>query len=462
MGDEGREAQPGQPPGSASEDSSGPTLSAPSESAAAARQYNAALTRLDHACQSAPAWPPAPPPLDGSQLGRVNDNWRILPSDQPPRGAGVRGRLAGFVWRLIAPALQQQQSFNAALVDHLNRNTQGQAEGQQALAVLVPRLREAFDGLVRFESLLLQFLQQITPLVDSKERALQDAIGELHTIAALAQRAAAASRRDIERLSAPLAAGGGEVPAAGATSQPAPAAGPARDAYKYVGFEDRFRGSEAEIRARLADYVPYFAGAADVLDIGCGRGEFLDLLRQRGISARGLDVNPEMVEVCRSRGLQAVHGDALSYLHGLSDESLGGLIAVQVVEHLDANYLTAMLQAAFHKLRPGARIILETINPACWVAFFESYIRDLTHVRPVHPETLQYLLLASGFHQAEIVYRSPVGDKLQSVPPRPSPTGGASTPHELGELVAAFNANVERLNARMFTYLDYAAVAVRP
>ena len=164
VGDEGREAQPGQPPGSASEGSSGPTLSAPSESADAARQYNSALTRLDHACQSAPAWPPAPPPLDGSQLGRVNDNWRILPSDQPPRGAGMRGRLAGFVWRLIAPALQQQQSFNAALVDHLNRNTQGQAEGQQALAVLVLRLREAFDGLVRFESLLLQFLQQIDDL----------------------------------------------------------------------------------------------------------------------------------------------------------------------------------------------------------------------------------------------------------------------------------------------------------
>jgi hypothetical protein len=96
---------------------------------------------------------------------------------------------------------------------------------------------------------------------------------------------------------------------------------------------------------------------------------------------------------------------------------------------------------------------LETINPTCWVAFFESYILDLTHVRPVHPETLQYLLLASGFNRVEITYRSPVGDKLQAVA---APREGAG--ETLDELIAAFNRNVERLNARMFTYLDYAAI----
>ena len=80
-------------------------------------------------------------------------------------------------------------------------------------------------------------------------------------------------------------------------------------------------------------------------------------------------------------------------------ESLGGLFAAQVVEHLEPDYLMRFLDAAYHKLRPGSKIVLETINPACWFAFFSSYIRDITHVRPLHPDTLQYFLRASGFQK---------------------------------------------------------------
>jgi O-antigen chain-terminating methyltransferase len=373
----------------------------------------------------------------------------------------VRGRLAGFVWRLLGPALQQQLGFNAALVDHLNRDAAARARADQSLADLVSTMRDGFEGLVRFESFLLQFLQTITPLVDTKERAVLDAIAELRTVTGIAQRAAASTQRQVERFANELSRGGIDPssPAApGAASQPQDAqVRNSSNAYKYVGFEDRFRGSEDEIRARLEFYVPHFAGAADVLDIGCGRGEFLDLMRGHGIKARGLDLNGAMVEVCRERGLDAVQGDALEYLTSVPDDSLGGLIAVQVVEHLEPDYLMRLLETAFHKLRPESTIALETINPTCWVAFFESYIRDLTHVRPVHPETLQYLLLASGFNRVEIAYRSPVGDKLQAVA---APREGAG--ETLDELIGAFNRNVERLNARMFTYLDFAAIGRRP
>ena len=162
-------------------------------------------------------------------------------------------------------------------------------------------------------------------------------------------------------------------------------AAPTLDSYKYVGFEDRFRGSQADISARLESYVPLFAGASDVLDVGCGRGELLDLLRRAGVPARGLELNHEMAETCRARGLEVAEGDLLSYLQALPDGALGGLIAIQVVEHLDPDYLMRALDVAYHKLRPGARIVLETINPACWFAFFASYVRDLTHVRPLHP-----------------------------------------------------------------------------
>jgi O-antigen chain-terminating methyltransferase len=190
-----------------------------------------------------------------------------------------------------------------------------------------------------------------------------------------------------------------------------------------------------------------------VLDVGCGRGEFLELLAARGITARGLDSNHEMVEVCRAAGLEVHEGDVVSYLDGLPDASLGGLFAAQVVEHLQPGYLLRFVELAHHKLRPGAPLVLETLNPACWVAFFESFIRDITHVWPLHPETLRYLVLASGFTSAQIEWRSPVPpqDRLQ---PIAAPDATAS------DLVETFNANVEKLNARMFTFMDYAVVGV--
>ncbi len=119
-----------------------------------------------------------------------------------------------------------------------------------------------------------------------------------------------------------------------------------------------------------------------------------------------------MAELCRARGLDVTEADAVGYLSALPDESLGGLFAAQVVEHLQPGYLLQFLELAFHKLRPGGRIVLETLNPACWVAFFDSYIRDITHVWPLHPETLKYLVLASGFTRADLEYRSPVPPRI--------------------------------------------------
>jgi O-antigen chain-terminating methyltransferase len=131
---------------------------------------------------------------------------------------------------------------------------------------------------------------------------------------------------------------------------------------------------------------------------------------------------------------------------------LAGLFAAQVVEHLQPAYLLRFLELAFHKTAPGGTILLETLNPACWVAFFDSYIRDITHVWPLHPETLHYLVLASGFSAATIEYRSPVPEeqKLQPVPP----AFAAALPG----VADTFNENVAKLNAKLFTYLDYAVV----
>ncbi len=425
------------------------------ERADAHRRYNEALTALDRAIQSLPEWPAPPPPYDEQLITPINNAWKILP-DQQPKVSFIPSPVARVVWDTIGPVLQQQMAFNAALVDHLNRNAKAHREAHDALARALPAVREGFEALVRFESLLVQFLQQVTPVIDTKERALTDAIDELRNVTAVAQRTAMAVKRQIEQ-------GGGKPSGLpGAQGEPKGSPPPMVDAYKYVGFEDRFRGSEDEIRKRLTDFVPYFDGTTNVLDVGCGRGEFLDLLKAKGVSARGLDLNPEMVEVCLARGLEATSGDALTYLSGLPDESLGGLLAVQVIEHLEPDYLQRFLQTAFYKLKPGARMVLETINPACWVAFFESYIRDLSHVRPIHPETLQYLLHASGFSSVDVVYRAPIAEeaRLQRVTARPEHFGDQQV-DPLTELVSAFNRNMDRLNSRMFTFQDYAAVAIK-
>src|SRR5262249_24068450 len=148
------------------------------------------------------------------------------------------------------------------------------------------------------------------------------------------------------------------------------------------------RGSRETIRARVDDYLPILRTASDVLDVGCGRGELLDLLKQHGVSARGVDANHAMVELCRARGLSDEESDALTYLERQPDAGIGGLVAIQVVEHFEPAYLVRFLDAAYQKLRGGAPLVLETINPACWMAFFETFIRDPTHERPLHPETL--------------------------------------------------------------------------
>jgi O-antigen chain-terminating methyltransferase len=236
------------------------------------------------------------------------------------------------------------------------------------------------------------------------------------------------------------------------------------DSHKYLSFEDAFRGDPSAIRDRQRDYVAIFAGRDNVLDIGCGRGEFLELLRAGGIRARGLDVNHAMVAHCVEKGLDAHEGDALAYLRTLPDESLGGLMAAQVVEHLQPDYLLSLLEEAFRVFRPGSPIVLETINVASWYAFFSSYIRDVTHARPLHPETLRFFVLATGFLDADVRLLSPLPDaeKLQASPSVVRDVDLRTTGVEGRAVLAladAFDANTERLNRQLYGPHDYAVVA---
>ena len=133
-----------------------------------------------------------------------------------------------------------------------------------------------------------------------------------------------------------------------------------------------------------------------------------------------------------------------------------------MVEHLEADYLVRLTKEMHRVLRPGGRVIVETINPTSWVAFFSAYLRDITHRHPLHPDTLEYLLRAAGFRDVQVTYRSPppAVSRLERVPVdlalAATPAGAA-----VCKLAEAFNRNVDRLNDLVFADQDYAAIATR-
>ena len=439
-----------------------------------ARAYQEALAALLETLQHLAATPYAgdfPPPAPGA-----------------PRG--WRQRLSALAWRRV-PLLRQQRGFNAALLDALtqlvrhvdardhelsaaiSRLADDAAAAREALAAgeAAARTELAAGAAAAREQLARDFSDALGGAVDAmlkrwesmatREQRRQARVDELSQAAAAWRQATGALRQELERLQAAPATG---VPATGGAADPDAGqqlAAP-RDSFKYVGFEDRFRGAAVDIRARYADYARHFEGAADVLDAGCGRGEFLEILRERGIAAAGVDVNPGMVAECRARGLQVAEGDLLTHLRSLPDGALGGLFAAQVVEHLEPAYLLRLLDAAFLKLRPGSRIVLETINVASWSAFFQSYVRDITHVRPLHPETLAYLVGAAGFQDVDIAYRSPIPPEHRLArAPEPAGDGDGDGDAKIGNLTTAFNRNIDELNRLLFADQDYAVIAER-
>ncbi len=472
------------------------------------RRYNEALTAVDLSALRPHDLPHPPPAYDDSQITPINLSWNLLPHGTPTADASgpfgwLKQRLHGFVWRLVGPALSTQQAFNAALVDHLNRNVTAHRESERAITALIALQRDRTNEFLSFQGALISYLQNVTLYVDTRDRAiggqaqiinaalsaltddwlkhweamiareerfesrhpaLLRAYDELKEKVTLAQQTTLMLKREVEQLiteglRVETLATVDSAPTGTAPSTTTTSSAPDLDSFTYVGFEDRFRGSQDDIRARLVDYLPLFAGATNVLDIGCGRGELLDLFRSAGIGARGIDINHGMVEVSRERGLHAERADALGYLRALPDNSLDGLIAIQVVEHLEPSYLTRLIEVAFHKLQPGAPMVLETLNPACWVAFFESYIRDITHRWPLHPDTLRYLIQASGFSSVTVQFRAPVADadRLQHVPLLPPREGKEHNP-TLVDLVDIVNSHADKLNARLFTFMDYAAI----
>jgi len=188
----------------------------------------------------------------------------------------------------------------------------------------------------------------------------------------------------------------------------------------YVEFEDAFRGDSALLRARLDVYAPHLdsiperSDARCAVDLGCGRGEFLELLQSKGFEARGVDLNELMVESCIERGLDAVQGDAIAYLRSADAASLDVISAFHVVEHITFDQLVDLLDSARRALRTGGRLILETPNPENLIVGACNFYYDPTHRNPIPPATLQFLARARGFGRTEVLRLHPPETRLEA------------------------------------------------
>jgi O-antigen chain-terminating methyltransferase len=186
-------------------------------------------------------------------------------------------------------------------------------------------------------------------------------------------------------------------------------------ALDYTRFAERFRGPEERVKAGQRFYLDHFAGRREVLDIGCGRGEFLELMREAGIPAAGIDLSAECVAMCREKGLEARTADLFAYLGDLPEGSLDGIFCAHLVEHLPPDRLPRMIQLCATRLARGGVIAIETPNPECLAIFATYFYLDPTHVRPAPRQLLEFYFAENGLGAIEFRKLSPAVDTMPAL-----------------------------------------------
>ena len=316
-------------------------------------------------------------------------------------------------------ALLQRATAMRATVDEMAASVE--ARFNQAIAAASESTAATAEALSRLErekspralpailvSRVVSLQSEVQTVSDGTRAGLEELRRQL--AASLGTLNRAASR--VEELDLRLASRIAELEKA-ARGEPRLAADTRLDEF-YLAFEDRMRGTQEDVRNRVSVYVPYVtkAGAgtarAPVLDLGSGRGEWLEVLREAGLEARGVDMNAAMARDCRARGLDVTEGDALEYLARLPDRSLGAVTGMHVVEHFTFRQRIALLDQALRVLVPGGLAILETPNPENLTVGGNTFWTDPTHISPIPPQAMQVIAELRGFHPVEILRLHPM------------------------------------------------------
>ena len=356
---------------------------------------------------------------------RAGSSWTA-----PLRRAAKRA-LRPVITRFVQPRIAREvdAAFTGVRTSFLELREQ-QKERLAALEVnqelMKSEIRNALLAFDDLRALLERVAQSIAPT------AGVDGIAD--RFAELRERVNAVERRTRQ---------GSAVVDAEATGPPSP--------IDYVGFERRFRGDPAKVLATTRDrYIDILRDHGPVLDVGCGKGELIEALRDAGIEASGVDPDSGMVAEARAKGLDVHLGDANTHLAAQPEHTWGAIISTQVVEHLPIDYLVRFLELSASRLRPGGVFIAETPNPAALIVLATSFILDPTHIRPLHPGLLVFLCESAGFSSVELKFFDPATQFHL-----PLVAEDESTP----DVVRQVNAGFRRVNDVVFGAQDYAVVA---
>jgi glycosyltransferase involved in cell wall biosynthesis/2-polyprenyl-3-methyl-5-hydroxy-6-metoxy-1,4-benzoquinol methylase len=347
--------------------------------------------RLGEIWRARAAGPAAPPPAQAAPssggLARAARYLAEGPQDPiraPSRFGPVGVFLRRVVFRLLRPYIARHNEFDSAVVAAL-----GEIEERlSALSDLAGRVEDVDRRIADVGGQLVELRSALEGVRDSSA-ALADQLNAIPYMAdpALFQ---TKDRDGRDRL-------GYSAQQASDTSAP------------YRAFEDIFRGSEDFIRNRQRAYLEILPGHEPVLDVGCGRGELLDLLRAAGIAARGIDIDEGMVAHCREKGHDVAIAEAKEYLSTQRDQSLGAVVALHVVEHMPYEALLRFFDLVRTKLAPGGIFVFETVNPHS-IPALKTFWVDLTHEKPIFPEVALALCRIFGFESAEVFFPNGVGD----------------------------------------------------
>jgi len=262
-------------------------------------------------------------------------------------------------------------------------------------------------------------------------------------------------RRDVERVQRENAAILRLVAGPGREAKKLPLAPPGMS--REGVFAEVERGSRPEVMAKLEHYLPFFRGASPIVDLGCGRGEFLELADRHGLPAYGVDTDADSVQRCRDVDLDARQENLFEHLAGLEPGSVGGVFSSQVVEHLPPESISGLLKEIARVLRPGGVAVIETPNPASFATHVHSFWRDPTHIRPVPDVALAFAARTAGLVVTNTIYSSLPLEEERLKPIAARPRG-----RETRDLVGAINALVNQLNALLYGPQDYALVLTKP
>lgn len=225
-----------------------------------------------------------------------------------------------------------------------------------------------------------------------------------------------------------------------------------RDYYK---FNVDFGGSDAAIQVNIAPLLDIFSGRKNVLDIGCGRGIFLENLRERGIGGYGVDINDEMVALCRQKGLKVRQEDAILHLAELKDGVLDGVFISHVVEHLSPKEMVNLVCLVHQKLKNGSPIVIITPNILNLSVSSNTFFIDPTHINHVHPQVLKFSLSLQGFQEIQELFSQPMPDELKLHEIEVEKLAQTEMKHIAEEI----NDNFTKLNDVLFGFMDYVIIA---